>query len=90
MGPPASGKSTIARSLERTHVRVNQDLLKTKKACFKAAMEHFASMPLEQVKDDDLLSSQVPRGVVIDATNSNRTTRKEWVEFAKARGVVSV
>lgn len=83
VGPPASGKSTLARSLKHTHVRVNQDLLKNKKACFNAASDHFLTLKKSQ------LPANQPLGVVIDATNSNRALRKEWIDFARAKDVVS-
>lgn len=82
VGPPACGKSTLARSLHRTHFRVNQDLLKSKKACFKAATEHFKT-----VKEEEVTSPQ-PQGVVVDATNANRSVRKEWIELARDLAVV--
>jgi predicted kinase len=85
VGPPACGKSTLARSLQHTHVRVNQDLLKNKKACFQAAADHFLSLEQQQIP-----SATQPQGVVIDATNSNRSTRREWIDFARAHNVVSL
>ena len=82
VGPPACGKSTYARSLGRTHVRINQDLLRTKKACFDAATAHFNSK--SHMSDDGAL------GVVIDATNSNRHARREWIDFARQHNVVII
>lgn len=79
VGPPACGKSSLARKLNRTHVRINQDILKTKKACFDVARNHFSS--LGNHPDDG------PKGVVVDATNSTRSTRKEWIDFANDQNV---
>ena len=90
VGPPASGKSSLARSLQRTHVRVNQDLLKTKKACFKAAADHFSSLTPTTTLGQQQMSPSRPQGVVIDATNGNRMIRKEWIDFAKTLNVVSI
>ena len=83
VGPPACGKSSLARSLHDTHVRINQDILKNKKACFKAASDHFLALKQKQ------FSATQPLGVVIDATNASRSLRKEWIDFAREQNVVS-
>jgi predicted kinase len=84
VGPPACGKSTLARSLQHTHVRVNQDLLKTRKVCLKVATDHFVAL-----KKGDI-SAEQPQGIVVDATNANRGVRKEWIDFAKENSVVGL
>ncbi|KAI1214413.1 PNK3P-domain-containing protein [Annulohypoxylon truncatum] len=68
-GPPGAGKSTFYwRHLKPLgYERVNQDTLKSRAKCFKAATE--------------LLG--VGHSVVIDNTNPDADGRKEWVEFAR-------
>lgn len=68
-GPPGAGKSTFYwRYLKPLgYDRVNQDLLKSKDKCFKAAKEH--------LEEGD--------SVVIDNTNPDPDTRAQWVELAK-------
>lgn len=68
-GPPGAGKSTFFwRYLQPLgYVRVNQDELKTRDKCVKAA-----KALLEQGKS-----------VAVDNTNSDPDTRKIWVELAK-------
>ncbi|KAI1084551.1 PNK3P-domain-containing protein [Whalleya microplaca] len=72
-GPPGAGKSSFYwRHLKPLgYERVNQDTLKTRAKCFKAAA--------------DLLGSG--RSVVIDNTNPDADGRKEWVELAKKHDV---
>ncbi|OTB04071.1 hypothetical protein M426DRAFT_262551 [Hypoxylon sp. CI-4A] len=72
-GPPGAGKSTLYwRHLKPLgYERVNQDTLKTRAKCFKAATE--------------LLDGG--SSVVIDNTNPDTDGRKEWVEFAKKQDV---
>lgn len=70
-GPPGAGKSTFYW----THVkplgyeRINQDTLKSKDKCFKAAKA--------RLDDGD--------SIVIDNTNPDADTRAQWVELARAR-----
>ncbi|KJR83120.1 bifunctional polynucleotide phosphatase/kinase [Sporothrix schenckii 1099-18] len=72
-GPPGAGKSTFFR----THLaplgyeRVNQDTLKTKEKCLKAAAAHL----------------QGGASVVVDNTNPDPATRALWVDLAKKAGV---
>ncbi|KAJ4405437.1 DNA kinase/phosphatase Pnk1 [Neurospora sp. IMI 360204] len=73
VGPPGAGKSTFYwRHLKPLgYERVNQDVLKSKDKCFKAATEY--------LKEGD--------SVVVDNTNPDPDTRKQWVELAKKQGV---
>lgn len=77
IGPPASGKSTIARRLEASGncVRINQDTLKTRPACLKAARGVLTG----------------GKSVIVDNTNSNRTQRQDWINLAQSiGGIVSL
>jgi bifunctional polynucleotide phosphatase/kinase len=71
VGPPACGKSTITATHFPKYTRVNQDILKTKKKCL------------------DVASSEVSAGksVVIDATNKDPETRRDWVQLARELAV---
>lgn len=73
VGLPASGKSTFARKhfVPAGYVHVNQDTLKTKEKCFKAASEAVAA----------------GKSVVIDNTNPEPATRAAYIELAKAKGI---
>ncbi|CCC09567.1 unnamed protein product [Sordaria macrospora k-hell] len=73
VGPPGAGKSTFYwRHLKPLgYERVNQDVLKSKDKCFKAAAEY--------LKEGD--------SVVVDNTNPDPDTRKQWVELAQKQGV---
>ncbi|KAI6091033.1 PNK3P-domain-containing protein [Hypoxylon rubiginosum] len=72
-GPPGAGKSTFYwRHLKRlNYERVNQDTLKSRAKCFKAAA--------------DLLDEGT--SIVIDNTNPDADGRKEWIDFAQKHGV---
>ncbi|KAI0901231.1 PNK3P-domain-containing protein [Annulohypoxylon nitens] len=72
-GPPGAGKSTFYwRHLKPLgYERVNQDTLKSRAKCFKAAAE--------------LL--RVGSSAVIDNTNPDTDGRKEWIEFAQKKNV---
>ncbi|KAI1452274.1 PNK3P-domain-containing protein [Annulohypoxylon moriforme] len=72
-GPPGAGKSTFYwRNLQPLgYERVNQDTLKSRAKCFKAATA--------------LLGEG--NSVVIDNTNPDTDGRKEWVEFARKQNV---
>ncbi|KAI0179931.1 PNK3P-domain-containing protein [Hypoxylon sp. FL1284] len=72
-GPPGAGKSTFYwRHLKPlSYERVNQDTLKSRAKCFKAAAEFL-----------DGGSS-----IVVDNTNPDPDGRKEWIEFAQKHGV---
>ena len=68
VGPPGAGKSTFFwKHLEPLgYERINQDTLKTKEKCFKAASE--------QLKEG--------RAVAVDNTNPDPDVRAQWVELA--------
>jgi bifunctional polynucleotide phosphatase/kinase len=68
VGYPASGKSSISRILNQTYLYeiINQDTLKTKLKCLKYATE--------------LLKNK--KSIVVDNTNVNRETRKDWIDLA--------
>ncbi|RWA07962.1 hypothetical protein EKO27_g7143 [Xylaria grammica] len=72
-GPPGAGKSTFYwKHLKPLgYERVNQDTLKTRAKCFKAAAEFL----------DDGCS------IVVDNTNPDPDGRKEWVELARKHDV---
>ncbi len=71
VGPPAAGKSTLSTTLLHKYSRVNQDLLKTKKKCLDAAAAFLAA----------------GKPVVIDATNKDASTRRDWIDLAAAHRV---
>jgi len=73
VGLPASGKSTFARRhlVPAGYVHVNQDTLKTKEKCFKAANE----------------AVQAGKSVIVDNTNPEPATRQTYIEMAKAKGI---
>ena len=75
-GSPAAGKSTVSANTlaPAGYVVGNQDTLGTKNKCLKAAREA-------------LESSSGSRRVVVDATNRDRSTRRDWVLLAKELGV---
>jgi len=67
VGPPGSGKSTFYRNYLKDYVHVNNDTLKTKEKCQKVA-------------NDALVSG---KSVVIDNTNPEKGTRKNYIDIAK-------
>ncbi|OBT46568.1 hypothetical protein VE00_01861 [Pseudogymnoascus sp. WSF 3629] len=72
VGSPGSGKSTFYHThLPPPYVRINQDLLKTRDKCLKAA----------RARLEEGVS------VVIDNTNPDEATRKYWVDLAREVGV---
>lgn len=73
VGLPASGKSTFARRhfVPHGYVHVNQDTLKTKEKCFKAASEAVAA----------------GKSVVIDNTNPEPATRAMYMGLAKEKNL---
>ncbi|EMD34476.1 hypothetical protein CERSUDRAFT_67454 [Gelatoporia subvermispora B] len=73
VGPPALGKSTFFRRhfAPAGYAHVNQDTLKTRDKCVRAAR--------------DVL--QEGRAAVVDNTNRDRATRKLYVDIARAAGV---
>lgn len=72
-GPPGAGKSTFfwTRLKPLGYERVNQDALKTRAKCFKAAAEFLES----------------GCSVVIDNTNPDLDGRKDWIELARKHAV---
>ncbi|KAK0705763.1 polynucleotide kinase 3 phosphatase-domain-containing protein [Apiosordaria backusii] len=73
VGPPGAGKSTFFwKELKPLgYERVNQDLLKSKDKCLKAAAEW--------LKEGE--------SVVIDNTNADPDTRAQWIDLAKKHKV---
>lgn len=73
--PPASGKSTLAKYLEKQgYFRINQDTLKTKGKCVK--------MMKEQLKENPEVK------IVLDNTNSKLDYRKSFTEHLNKLGVL--
>ncbi|CAG9988615.1 unnamed protein product [Clonostachys byssicola] len=68
-GPPGAGKSTFYWNALKPlgYERINQDLLKSRDKCVKAAKEHLNS----------------GTSVVIDNTNADPDTRAVWVDLAR-------
>lgn len=67
VGSPASGKTTVARSLEDENtVWINQDTLKTKAKCIKACRE----------------ALRAGQSVIIDRTNPKASDRAEFIALA--------
>ncbi|KAG1699803.1 hypothetical protein DVH05_012695 [Phytophthora capsici] len=71
VGPPASGKSFFAKTHLSSYVLVSQDELRTAANCKKKCLE-----AIEQKKS-----------VVIDNTNRDPRTRKEWIAIAKEKNL---
>ncbi|KAK1948599.1 Bifunctional polynucleotide phosphatase/kinase [Phytophthora citrophthora] len=71
VGPPASGKSFFAKTHLSSYVIVSQDELRTAANCKKKCLE-----AIEQKKS-----------VVIDNTNRDPRTRKEWIAIAKEKNL---
>jgi len=69
VGYPASGKSHYAQTIcdNYGYVIVNQDKMKTKKACIKLVQE--------------LINNN--KSMIIDATNPNESSRKIYIDIAK-------
>ncbi|KAI0202702.1 DNA kinase/phosphatase Pnk1 [Astrocystis sublimbata] len=72
-GPPGAGKSTFFWKYLKPlgYERVNQDLLKTRPKCLKAAAEFLGD----------------GCSVVVDNTNPDPDVRKEWVDLARKHDV---
>ncbi|KAL1412679.1 DNA kinase/phosphatase Pnk1 [Vanrija albida] len=70
-GIPASGKTSFYRRHFASYEHINQDTLRTRDACVRAARKK-----LEEGKS-----------VVIDNTNRNKATRAVYVALAKEQGV---
>ncbi|KAI5809648.1 polynucleotide kinase 3 phosphatase-domain-containing protein [Peziza echinospora] len=73
VGSPGSGKSSYARRhlAPLGYERVNQDLLKTRPKCLKAASEFL----------------EAKKCVAVDNTNPDVETRKIWIDLAKSYSV---
>ncbi|KAK7739096.1 DNA kinase/phosphatase Pnk1 [Diatrype stigma] len=82
-GPPGSGKSTFFRRYLQPlgYERVNQDTLKTRAKCLRAASDLLSASASAGT------SEQVGGGVVVDNTNPDKEGRREWVELARRHGV---
>ncbi|KAK3903797.1 polynucleotide kinase 3 phosphatase-domain-containing protein [Staphylotrichum tortipilum] len=72
-GPPGAGKSTFYWNYLKPlgYERVNQDILKSKDKCFKAAADF--------LREGD--------SIVIDNTNPDTDTRSQWVALARKNKV---
>lgn len=70
VGYPASGKSTVARDLEKNfgYVHIDGDVFKTAPKMLKEAAKYVDG---------------APSGVIFDATNGTRERRQCYVEFAR-------
>jgi bifunctional polynucleotide phosphatase/kinase len=68
IGPPASGKSTLVKRCFPTLTRINRDTLKTKAKCIK----------------ETKLALQRGESVVIDNTNPDVASRKEYIDLARS------
>ncbi|KAL2022175.1 hypothetical protein VTK56DRAFT_6004 [Thermocarpiscus australiensis] len=73
VGPPGAGKSTFYWKVLKPlgYERVNQDILKSKDKCFKAAADY--------LKEGD--------SVVVDNTNPDVETRSQWIALARRHNV---
>ncbi|KAK4151719.1 polynucleotide kinase 3 phosphatase-domain-containing protein [Chaetomidium leptoderma] len=73
VGPPGAGKSTFYWKYLKSlgYERVNQDILKSKDKCFKAAADFL----------------QEGDSVVVDSTNPDVDTRSHWVALARKHKV---
>ena len=66
-GFPGSGKSTFVNTYFSHYVRINMDTLKTKVKCFKECE----------------LSMKNNSNIIIDNLNTDKKTRKYYIDFAK-------
>ena len=82
VAPPGAGKSSIARLLATTHMRINQDELKTKAKCLAAASELLAAA----ASSPSPSGSGRPSAVVVDACNIDVATRADWIALARKHG----
>jgi len=74
MAPPASGKSTLAKQLEKEgYYRINQDTLGTKGKCVKAMKEQ--------------LGKDLTKKIVLDNTNSKIDYRVSFTKYLTDLGI---
>jgi bifunctional polynucleotide phosphatase/kinase len=79
-GSPGAGKSTFFQTylVPQGYVRVNQDILKTRDRCVRAARDALTHPdPAER------------RSVAVDNTNADVLTRAVWIGLAKSLGVTA-
>lgn len=75
VGPPATGKSTLALQFERQgYVRVNRDTLGSLEKCIHTARAALSGSSGQ---------SASRKSVVVDNTNLDRATRGKWIGLAK-------
>lgn len=86
MGSPGAGKSTFAKRhlTPLGYERVNQDTLKTREKCLKAALEYLEAKKSVVVGMFLVwhLDTSKPLIMNSDATNADTETRKHWVDLA--------
>ncbi|CAG8602483.1 2952_t:CDS:10, partial [Paraglomus occultum] len=73
VGPPAIGKSTFVKKhlIPMGYVHINQDTLKSRVKCLQASHQALAA----------------DKSVVVDNTNPDMNSRKEFIDIAKVYGV---
>uniref|UniRef100_A0A7S0FJC5 Polynucleotide kinase 3'-phosphatase n=1 Tax=Pyrodinium bahamense TaxID=73915 RepID=A0A7S0FJC5_9DINO len=71
VGPPGSGKSSMATAKFPGYARANQDTLKTKEKCIKAVAD----------------ALKAGKSAIVDNQNKDKATRKGYLNAAKAAGV---
>lgn len=71
MGPPASGKSTMAKSVLKNYTWINRDTLKTASKCAKEAKKAVSE----------------GKSVVIDNTSPSKKVRAPYIAIAKSAGI---
>lgn len=80
IAPPGCGKSSLCThyfTQQRGYVRVNQDQLKTREKCVQ----------LVTASINGANGNGEPMSAVVDATNIDAATRREWVALARSLGV---
>ena len=66
VGAPASGKTTISEKLFKDYKIISQDKLRSKKRCLDKTLKYLNKN----------------KNIIIDNTNPDRTTRKEYLDLA--------